>query len=109
MEKLPESQPKKSRRYTAAPQKVSESVLLGVFELPHGAGRPETRSDRTLKAESSEPEKTEPKSHGEQTPASVPQAPILSERAAEDDPRRWGDDEDDLGEWMKSQRPPHWD
>ena len=35
--------------------------------------------------------------------------PVLDQQAAEDDPRRWGDADDDLGDWLKSQRPPHWD
>ncbi|OIH86813.1 hypothetical protein BLJ79_02320 [Arthrobacter sp. UCD-GKA] len=87
---------KKPRRFTAPPQQVSESALVGVFRLPHGAGRPEA-APGTQKA----------------TPAKQPDAPatgpVLEQRAADDDPRRWGDADDDLGDWMKAQRPPHWD
>jgi len=34
---------------------------------------------------------------------------ILPKKAAEDDPRRWGDaPDDDHDEWLKEQKPPHW-
>jgi hypothetical protein len=33
---------------------------------------------------------------------------ILPARAAEDDPRAWGDREDDHDAWLKEQKPPHW-
>lgn len=101
MEKQPEPVRKKPRRYTAEPQQVSEAKLVGVFELPHGAGRPDVQAsgaqgtaDDNQESAGITPKKAEP---------------IFSERATEDDPRRWGDSDDDLGEWMKSQRPPHWD
>jgi hypothetical protein len=35
-------------------------------------------------------------------------AGILPTKAAEDDPRRWGDAEDDHDAWLKEQKPPHW-
>ncbi|MDQ0094586.1 hypothetical protein [Paeniglutamicibacter psychrophenolicus] len=86
----------KPRRFTAPPQQVSDSTLVGVFRLPHAAGRPEAAPG------------TRPA-----TPAKQPEAPatgpVLEQRAADDDPRRWGDADEDLGDWMKSQRPPHWD
>jgi hypothetical protein len=36
--------------------------------------------------------------------------PVLPRRAAEDDPRAWGDRESDRNhdQWLKDQRPPHW-
>lgn len=34
---------------------------------------------------------------------------ILPTKAAEDDPRRWGDDSNyDHEQWLKEQKPPHW-
>jgi hypothetical protein len=34
---------------------------------------------------------------------------ILPNKAAEDDPRRWGDGpDDDHDAWLKEQKPPHW-
>ncbi len=43
-------------------------------------------------------------------PGQVVQAePVLPKRAAEDDPRAWGDREaNDYDDWLRSQRPPHW-
>lgn len=100
MEKQPEPVRKKPRRYTAESQQVSEAKLVGVFELPHGAGRPDpqTPASKDASKDAEKPGATRNKAE-----------PIFSEQAAEDDPRRWGDNVDDLGEWMKSQRPPHWD
>ncbi|MGL3805095.1 hypothetical protein ACSYDW_03280 [Paeniglutamicibacter sp. R2-26] len=133
MEQQQGPRPRKSRRYTAPPQTVSDSVLLGVFDLPHGAGRPDpagaqaggisdaegagtgagTGTGRDTNAD------TDADADAQAAPGrAATQAghrgtrdadPVLPERAAEDDPRRWGDAEEDLGEWMKSQRPPHWD
>ena len=121
MEQQQGPRPRKPRRYTAPPQTVSDSVLLGVFDLPHGAGRPDpagppsrgisdaadagtdTGTD-TVSAAGPVRAKDQAGSRGRKAAG-----PLLPERAAEDDPRRWGDAEEDLGEWMKSQRPPHWD
>jgi hypothetical protein len=33
---------------------------------------------------------------------------ILPTKASEDDPRRWGDADDDHDAWLKEQKPPHW-
>lgn len=101
MQKQPEPVRKKPRRYTAEPQQVSEAKLVGVFELPHGAGRPRFKTPGVQNASDDSNKSAEATSKEAE--------PVFSERAAEDDPRRWGDSEDDLGEWMKSQRPPHWD
>lgn len=130
MEQPPAPRPKKSRRYTAESQTVSDSVLLGVFEMPHGAGRPdphpETAGHGGAAARTLDPT-VDPKSGtgattgahaqptagtaetGKKAPVAKQSEPLLPSRAAEDDPRRWGDGDDDLGEWLKSQRPPHWD
>lgn len=34
--------------------------------------------------------------------------PVLPNRAADDDPKRWGDREGDHDQWLREQRPPHW-
>ena len=33
---------------------------------------------------------------------------VLPKTAAEDDPRAWGDRDDDHDAWLKEQKPPHW-
>lgn len=35
-------------------------------------------------------------------------ATALPTKAAEDDPRAWGDAEENKDEWLREQRPPHW-
>lgn len=42
-------------------------------------------------------------------PAAVP-AGVLPNKAAEDDPRRWGDEPGgyDHDSWLQEQKPPHW-
>ena len=42
-------------------------------------------------------------------PATVP-AGVLPNKAAEDDPRRWGDEPGgyDHDSWLQEQKPPHW-
>ncbi len=42
-------------------------------------------------------------------PAAVPEG-VLPNKAAEDDPRRWGDQPDnyDHDAWLQEQKPPHW-
>lgn len=103
------TRPKKSRRFTAPPQKVSTSNLVGVFELPHGAGRPgsgvtDQQPEALVETCPGAGPGLAKKKEGHGTVEAV-----LEQRAADDDPRRWGDAEEDLGDWMKSQRPPHWD
>ena len=34
---------------------------------------------------------------------------ILKAKAADDDPRAWGDAPEDRDSWLAEQRPPHWD
>lgn len=129
MEEQQAPPPRKSRRYTAPPKTVSDSVVIGVFEMPHGAGRPDSQRppaapqpqgipgeaspDEELPDEATSVGQTQPPVPGKaahaKTPGKAGSGPVLPERAAEDDPRRWGDTEEDLGEWMRSQRPPHWD
>lgn len=115
--------PRKPRRFTAPPQQVSDSTLVGVFELPHGAGRPapgpstdadaapgtaaapgESDAGSRAAGDDAAQEPQEPRA-----PRTGKPKPVLDQQAAEDDPRRWGDVDDDLGDWLKSQRPPHWD
>jgi hypothetical protein len=126
---------KKPRRFTAPPQQVSESVLVGVFEMPHGTGRPATRpstddgtrveagtdaaveaaADAVATADATPAAADASSAAADATPAATAPAelsdkqPLLDQQAAEDDPRRWGDGDDDLGDWLRSQRPPHWD
>ncbi|RAX47352.1 hypothetical protein DQ353_18835 [Arthrobacter sp. AQ5-05] len=119
---------KKPRRFTAPPQQVSESTLVGVFEMPHASGRPaanapgnpESRTGPTTDgapdgAPGGVPDGQPQAASGTRTPKPARKTrppktgPVLEQRATEDDPRRWGDADDDLGDWMKAQRPPHWD
>ncbi|MFL4473837.1 hypothetical protein ACIPVK_07565 [Paeniglutamicibacter sp. MACA_103] len=111
---------RKPRRFTAPPQQVSDSTLVGVFELPHGAGRtapgPSTDADAApgtaVPGTAAAPGESDDKprtAHERKAPNDRKAKPVLDQQAAEDDPRRWGDAEDDLGDWLKSQRPPHWD
>lgn len=120
----PVPRPRKSRRFTAPPQQVSDSALVGVFELPHGAGRPGTPAAAGAAAAkdaakdaagtSGEPGRTPgaapaPPPAGRTAPPAPKADPVLDQQASDDDPRRWGDAQDDLGDWLKSQRPPHWE
>ncbi|WP_258062142.1 DUF4011 domain-containing protein [Arthrobacter sp. B0490] len=41
-------------------------------------------------------------------PGEPAEAPSLPTTAGEDDPRSWGDTEDDHDAWLEEQRPPHW-
>ena len=34
--------------------------------------------------------------------------PALAAKAAEDDPRVWGDEPEDRDSWLQEQQPPHW-
>ncbi|WP_461169191.1 hypothetical protein [Arthrobacter sp. Z1-15] len=42
-------------------------------------------------------------------PSVVVEPSVLKERAADDDPRVWGDGPEDRDSWLLEQRPPHWD
>lgn len=43
-------------------------------------------------------------------PAKQQQAGVVPKKAAEDDPRTWGDSDSDNDHdaWLKEQKPPHW-
>ncbi|MBA4102168.1 MAG: AAA family ATPase, partial [Arthrobacter sp.] len=41
--------------------------------------------------------------------SALPAGPVVPNKASEDDPRAWGDREDDDHDaWLKEQKPPHW-
>ncbi|WP_309071496.1 AAA family ATPase, partial [Arthrobacter sp.] len=44
----------------------------------------------------------------EATTSTAPHGDVLPQRAAEDDPRSWNDDDGNHEEWLKEQKPPHW-
>lgn len=55
------------------------------------------------------PEASGEKARRAATPVTVPGG-VLPNKAAEDDPRRWGDRPDsyDHDAWLQEQKPPHW-
>ena len=65
-----------------------------------------------------ETERKQAQSAGREKPAKGPRAKaggpqrtgVVPKRAAEDDPRTWGDAEsgNDHDAWLKEQKPPHW-
>jgi len=65
-----------------------------------------------------ETERKDEQSAGREKPAKAPRAKaggpqrtgVVPKRAAEDDPRTWGDAEsgNDHDAWLKEQKPPHW-
>ena len=75
-------------------------------EEPNGASRP-APGDPTEDGPGEEPAKE--KSRRSAEPAVVPGG-VLPNKAAEDDPRRWGDqpDNNDHDAWLAEQKPPHW-
>lgn len=79
-----------SRRATVEPTRLNDTPVLGVFETAKPAAAP-------LRAAA------------KPTPEAAQAEPVLEQLAAADDPRAWGDPVDDLGDWLKSQRPPHWE
>jgi hypothetical protein len=81
---------------------------------------------RTAESRTAEPRTAEPKAGGSagdgpdqeaateassrsELQAAVPEG-VLPNKAAEDDPRRWGDQPDnyDHDAWLQEQKPPHW-
>ncbi|WP_082565831.1 DUF4011 domain-containing protein [Arthrobacter sp. Soil782] len=44
----------------------------------------------------------------EATTSTAPQGDVIPQRAGEDDPRSWNDDDGNHDEWLKEQKPPHW-
>lgn len=81
------------RRATVEPTRLNDSPVVGVFETP--AVKVPTRAV------------VEPPPSTEAGDAAA--EPVLEQVAGADDPRAWGDPVDDLGDWLKSQRPPHWE
>jgi hypothetical protein len=80
------------------------------------AGTPAPAEESTGEGTDQEPEDQEPKdqeprerSRRAATPAGSPGG-VLPNKAAEDDPRRWGDQRDnyDHDAWLQEQKPPHW-
>ena len=49
-----------------------------------------------------------PEQKPEQAPAPT-EPSVLKAKAADDDPRVWGDGPEDRDSWLLEQRPPHWD
>ncbi len=83
------------------PPRSSEQGLPGGKSeqgLPGGknAGRPqEEHPSRTLRPAAGSARTDDP-------------SPVLPVTAGEDEPRSWGDTEDDHDAWLREQRPPHW-
>ncbi|WP_354146136.1 AAA family ATPase [Arthrobacter sp. 754] len=90
-----ESQAAKNRNeYRAGSPESKEAVVVN----PQNAGQPDQEQ---------EPEDLEQEAAPGQQQAGA--AGILPNKAAEDDPRRWGDaPDDDHDEWLKENKPPHW-
>jgi hypothetical protein len=44
----------------------------------------------------------------EATTSTAPHGDVIPQRAAEDDPRSWNDEDGSPDEWLKEQKPPHW-
>lgn len=90
-----ESQAAKNRNeYRAGSPESKEAVVVN----PQNAGQPDQEQ---------EPEDLEQEAAPGQQQAGA--AGILPNKAAEDDPRRWGDAPDnDHDEWLKENKPPHW-
>lgn len=87
-----------SHRRVTAPATGTAGRSDEESEPRHDEGSTETRSGRWAKPE------------GEPRDAAESDAPLIPQRAAEDDPRSWGDRESDQDrdQWLKEQRPPHW-
>jgi hypothetical protein len=60
-------------------------------------------------AQAEGPQQAEPQQDRRKHRATKP-GPLLPNKAAEDDPRRWGDRAADYDHdaWLREQRPPHW-
>jgi len=83
------------------------SALIGL--PPHEtAHQPRTRKDAArMRKDEQHPGRG---SNAGRDPAETGDAsPVIPTTAGEDDPRSWGDAEDNHDEWLKEQKPPHWD
>ncbi|GAA4376819.1 hypothetical protein [Paeniglutamicibacter cryotolerans] len=85
---------RKPRRATVEPTRLNDTPVVGVFETAQPVKAP-TRAVATPKPATQEHD--------------TASEPVLEQVAAADDPRAWGDPVEDLGDWLKSQRPPHWE
>ena len=59
------------------------------------------------------PRKPHRRASGGTAPSPLPERkeelpPALAAKAAEDDPRVWGDEPEDRDSWLQEQQPPHW-
>lgn len=68
-----------------------------------GTDTPEDGSDSVKSSDSAG---AQPSS--EATTSTAPHGDVLPQRAAEDDPHSWNDDDGNHDEWLKEQKPPHW-
>jgi hypothetical protein len=66
-----------------------------------GGQEANSSSEEDSQDESAEENRTQEHGH---------EPPLIPDRAAEDDPRSWGDREpdDERDQWLREQRPPHW-
>ncbi|WP_428985677.1 DUF4011 domain-containing protein [Sinomonas terricola] len=116
-ETFEEASPVAARDHLSSHRRVSvpgtagadrDAAAPSVPEQPGASGVPE-RPRRPDQPEGSEQRSDQP--NGARAVPSPQEAnPVLPRRAAEDDPRSWGDDESDRDheQWLKDQRPPHW-
>ena len=74
----------------------------------HATSGPEPKPGR-LGADGPDQEAATETSRPSEAQANVPEG-VLPNKAAEDDPRRWGDQPDnyDHDAWLQEQKPPHW-
>ncbi|WP_160317901.1 MULTISPECIES: hypothetical protein [Arthrobacter] len=88
------------RRSTSAPTTLKQAAAL-LHTAPASASEP--AGSRSEGAESGPPE-----SGGRGRRPGTAGPGLIPKKAAEDDPRAWGDRPDDVAAWLKEQRPPHW-
>ena len=78
------------------------------------AGRTAGVAAEETTGEASEPAQTEAagsaaaQPSSEDTTSTAPHGDVIPQRAAEDDPRSWNDEDGNKDEWLKEQKPPHW-
>lgn len=73
---------------------TADSTARGTAE--GGSGR--EQKDNAASAVPSSPSSTSTAPHGD----------VIPQRAAEDEPRSWNDEDGNHEEWLKEQKPPHW-
>ncbi|WP_090584169.1 DUF4011 domain-containing protein [Arthrobacter subterraneus] len=67
-------------------------------------GRP--TGDSAAEDTPAEPAAAQPSSA--ETTSTAPHGDVIPQRAAEDDPRSWNEEDGNHDEWLKEQKPPHW-